>query len=185
MNKLMKNIPVIFIILGVTLLFDGCTIGPKGKWSVGYNMSGAKVPAGSVTAYIQYFQTRATLVNPQLAQKLTDKLKDKILAQTNLKITNNISGGDANFEGVIMSYTNEPKQVGGGDNVTATMNQLEVKIQVKYYNNKDGEFDYDSSFTRSIEYPAEQTLEQVEGEKLDELINLLVDDIFNKAFVNW
>jgi hypothetical protein len=148
-------------------------------------MSGAKVPTGCVTAYVQYFQNRASIVYPQLSLKLTDKLKDKILSQTNLKIVNVAGGGDANFEGVITAYTNEPKQVTGGDTPSASMYRLEVTIQVKYYNLKNGEFDFDSSFSRYIEYPTTQTLEQVQSEKLDGIVDLLVDDIFNKAFVNW
>jgi len=174
-----------FLLVGIIFVFGGCTIGPAGKWSVGYNMSGVKLPPGCLTAYVQYFQNRASIVQPQLAQNLTDKLKDKILSQTNLKIVNNAGTADINFEGVITAYTNEPKQVSGGDNVTASINRLEVKLQVKYYNIKNGEFDYDTGFSRYVEYPASQTLESVESEKLDDMIDLLVEDIFNRAFVNW
>jgi len=174
-----------YLIFSAIIFICGCTIGPAGKWSVGYNVSGAKVPAGCFTASVQYFQNRASIVQPQLAQMLTEKLKDKILSQTKLKILSGAAIGDANFEGVITSYLTEPKQVSGGDQITATLNRLEIKIKVKYTNFKDSEFEFDSDFSRYIEYPASQTLEQVERDKLEDMVNLLVEDIFNRAFVNW
>lgn len=173
----------LFCILSLPFL-SACTIGPAGKWSVGYSTTGASIPAGTTTASVQSFLNRATIVNPQLAQLLTDKLKDKILAQTNLKIVTD-RDGDANFEGVIVSYTSVPKAVTGGDNMIASLNKLEVTLKVKYTNSKSSEFDFDTSVSRYIEYPSDQLLEQVEREKLPELVDLLVDDIFNKAFVNW
>lgn len=168
----------------VMSVLSACSIGPAGKWSVGYNTNGASIPSGTVTASVQYFQNRATIVNPQLAQLLTDKLKDKILSQTNLKIVTD-QDGDANFEGVIESYLSVPKAVTGGDNMTASLNRLEVRLKVRYTNSKSSEFDFDTSVSRYVEYPSDQLLEQVEREKLPELVDLLVDDIFNKAFVNW
>lgn len=165
-------------------LLSACTIGPSGKWSVGYNFNGASIPAGTTTASVQHFQNRATIVNPQLALMLTEKLRDKILSNTALKIVTDGSG-DANFEGVIETYVSTPKAVTGGDNMVASLNRLEVKLKVRYSNSKSSEFDYDTSVSRYIEYPSEQMLEQVEREKLPDLVDLLVDDIFNKAFVNW
>lgn len=172
--------------IGIILLplLSACSIGPSGKWSVGYSLNGASIPTGTKTASVQYFQNRASIVSPKLAQLLTDKLKDKILSQTSLKIVNN-EFGDANFEGVIEGYTTEPKAISGGDEITASLNRLEIRLKVKYSNSKDGEFDYDASFSRFIEYPADQLLEQVENEKLEGMVDLLVDDMFNKAFVNW
>jgi hypothetical protein len=165
------------------LTFYGCKIGSAGKWSMGYSFSGASVPAGTTTASVQYFQNRATIVQPLLARMLTEKLKDKIESQTSLKIVNGL--GDANFEGTIDSYTSTPSQVSGGENVTASLNRLEIKINVKYTNSKGSEFQYESPFSRYIEYDANKTLDQVEKDELDKLVDLLIDDIFNKAFVNW
>jgi hypothetical protein len=165
-------------------LISACSIGPSGKWSVGYSLNGASIPAGTKTASVQYFQNRASIVQPTLAQLLTEKLKDKIMSQTNLKIVNN-EFGDANFEGVIEYYNSEPKAISGGDEVTASLNRLEIRLKVKYTNSKDGEFDFDTSISRFVDYDANMLLEQVEKEKLDGLVDLLVEDIFNKAFVNW
>jgi hypothetical protein len=183
--KIFRFLNLFVIVTSLVLVNNSCTIGPSGKWSVGYNLKGSAIPAGTKTAYIQYFQNRAAIVQPQLAQRLTEKLKDKIQSHTNLKIVTKPTDGDANFEGVITEYKSEPKQVSGGDEVTASLNRLDVVLKVKYYNTKDGEWDFDTNISRYIEYPASQSLQSVEGEKLDELVDLLVDDIFNKAFVNW
>lgn len=180
MKTIVKNL--LFIAL-LTILFSGCKIGSAGKWSMGYSFTGASVPAGCKTASVQYFQNRATIVQPQLARLLTEKLKDKIESQTELKIVNGI--GDANFEGVIESYTSLPSQVSGGNQVTASLNKLEIKLNVKYTNSVDSQFEYDSPFIKFQEYPADQTLDQAESDILEKLADQLVDEIFNRAFVNW
>jgi hypothetical protein len=180
-----KSIVYLTLIMGLPFLFNGCTFHLSNGTSMGYNMSGAKVPVGCKTVFVKYFQNRASIVNPTLAMKITDALKDKLTGQTNLKIINQAGAGDANFEGDIVGYTNEPTQVKGGDNATASINKLEVKISMKYYNLKDAEFDYETTFSRYKEYDASMTLEAAESAYIDDLVSQLVDDIFNKAFVNW
>ena len=183
-----RKISLLAISFIIPFTFYGCKIGAAGKWSMGYSLSGASVPAGCATASVQYFQykpkdNQPTLVQPLLPRLLTEKLKDKIESQTNLKIVN--ENGDANFEGTIESYTSTPSQVSGGQQVTASMNKLEIRINVKYTNSKGSQYEYDSPFSRFVEYDANKTLDQVETDELDKLVDLLVEDIFNKAFVNW
>lgn len=165
---------IYLLCISLLLFLSACSIGPAGKWSVGYNLNGASIPAGTTTASVQYFMNRATIVNPQLSQMLTDKLRDKILSQTNLKIVTDREG-DANFDGVIVSYTSVPKAVTGGNNMIAALNRLEVTVKVKYTNSKSSEFDFDTSVSRFIDYSSDQLLEQVEREKLPGLVDELVD----------
>jgi hypothetical protein len=174
----------IIIFVGFIFINHGCTIGKAGKWSAGYKLQGAYVPGGATTASVQYFQNQALQVQPLLAMKLTEALKDKILSDTNLKIVTD--NGDVSFEGVIESYGTQPMAPQGGDDITAALNRLSVTIKVKYSNSKDQQFDFDfSPITRYIDYPSSQNLDEVERNNLDDLVKLLVDDIYNKAFVNW
>jgi len=162
----------LFVII-VALLSAGCKIS--------YSFSGASISPNVKTISIQYFQNRASLVQPGLSQYLTDALIDKCKAQTSLKFTNNI--GDVNFEGEIADYKTAPLTVGGDDR--AAMNRFTITVRVKFTNSVDNDLSFDQSFSRYEDYDSNLDLSQVEKELSDKIVEMLVEDIFNKAFVNW
>lgn len=158
------------------LTWSGCKIK--------YSTSGASISPEVKTASVQYFQNRAPLGNPKLAQMLTEKLKDKILSQTSLKIVNGV--GDVNLEGFVKDYGTQPMAIQGGNNATAALNRLSVTVKLKYNNAKDGQYDYDTEFTRYKDYDSQMSVQTAEDQYLEkEIVDKLVEDIFNKAFVNW
>lgn len=169
------------VLIGLLFLI-GCTI-KIGKASFGYSTSGASISPEIKTVSVQYFQNRSTLVEPGMAQRLTEKLKDKILAQTSLKIVNGM--GDVNFEGTIESYGTSPMAVSGGNNAVAQQNRLTLGIKVKYNNTKEPLTDFEASFSRYRDYNSQLSLNDAEAKNLDDIFNDLVEDVFNKAFVNW
>ncbi|MDP4208764.1 MAG: LptE family protein [Bacteroidota bacterium] len=179
--KIQKSIIIIPLIL-LAITMGGCRlVGVQAK----YSTTGASISPDIKTAAVLHFQNRASLVQPLLAQKLTEKLKDKILSQTSLKISGN-SSGDVVFDGSITSYTTEPKGAAQtGQIVSTPINRLTVTIKVKYTNTKDSKQDFDEQFSRYIDYSSDKNLESVEASELDGIVDNLVQDIFNKAFVNW
>ncbi len=72
------KITVLLFILGLSMV-GGC--------KVNYSFSGASISPLVKTISIQYFQNRASLVQPGLSQYITDALIDKCKAQTSLKFT--------------------------------------------------------------------------------------------------
>lgn len=147
-----------------------------------YSLSGASINYAVVkTATVKYFQNRSENVRPLLSRTITEKLKDKIESQTSLKLVND--DGDAVFEGEITEYSISPAAV-QSDNVAA-QNRLTITVHVKYSNPKDNQFEFDSSFSRYADFPSSRSVESVEEDLINEISNQLVDDIFNKAFVNW
>jgi len=162
----------------------GCGVIRIGGGSFGYDLKGAQIDPKCKTAYIDYFKNQASLVQPLLAQKLTDKLKDKILSQTSLKLTNGT--GDVSFQGSIESYSTQPMAPQSGAIITAALNRLTVTIKVKYSNAIDSKWEYETNFSRYIDYPSEKDLNNVENSsEFDDLIDKLIQDIFDHAFVNW
>jgi len=178
MNYRILNRIAIFAFVPFILAFlVGC--------SVKYSTGGASINYADVkTVSVQYFINRAPLGNPRLSQLLTEKLKDKILSQTRLKVVNGV--GDVNLEGSIESYGTQPMAVQGGNNATAALNRLSVTVRMKYNNSKDVQYDYDTSFSRYKDYDSNMSAQSAEDQYLEkEIVDNLVDDIFNKAFVNW
>jgi hypothetical protein len=148
---------------------------------ISYSFSGASISPMVKTVSIQYFQNRAQLVQPGLSQYITDALIDKCKAQTNLKYVTGI--GDVNFEGEISDYNTRPLTVAA--DARAAMNRFTIQVKVKFTNAVDPDLSFEQSFSRYEDYDSNLDLSQVEKELSDKIVEMIVEDIFNKAFVNW
>jgi hypothetical protein len=146
-----------------------------------YSFTGASIPAGAKTVSISYFINNAPLVEPTLSQSLTEALRDRFLQQTNLNLVR--ESGDLQFEGTITEYSTRPVAIQG--NETAALNRLTISVQVRYTNALEPDKDFETSFTRFEDYPSTQDLSQVKDNLIPSINEALVDDIFNKAVVNW
>jgi len=163
----------IFIIIGIAVLFYGC--------KVSYSFTGASISPLAKTFGVQYFQNRAPLVQPGLSQNLTDALIDKCKAQTNLKYSTSI--GDVNFEGEISDYNNRPYTVAA--DAQAATNRFTITVKVKFTNAIDPDLSFEQTFSRYLDYNSNVDLSSVEKDLSERIIEMLVEDIFNQAFVNW
>lgn len=149
--------------------------------SVSYSFTGASIPPGAHTVSVANFPNVAPLVNATLATAFTEALKDRFASQTRLTIQE--YGGDFSFEGEITGYSVAPTAIQG--NETAAMNRLTVTVHVKFTNSIDEKESYDKSFSAYEDYPSTQQLTQVEGQLVPQLIEKLVEDVFNGAVANW
>lgn len=148
---------------------------------VSYSFSGVNISPEIKTVSVQYFQNRAPIVQAQLSQLFTDALIDRIQSNTSLQLTT--GQADIDFSGEIRNYETRPTAITGQE--TAARNRLTISVRVKYSNSKDPELDFDTSFSRYEDYDASENLADVEDELMDIIVGYLIDDIFNKAFVNW
>lgn len=155
-----------------TTLLSGCGI---------YSFRDAVIPDNIKTIKIGFIENKARYVNPQLAPLLTDKLQQKIMSQTKLTRTNN---DDAHYQ-IFATITNyDPSQTVGVSAQQASTNRLTVTVHVllkKTLDNKEQEFDV----TRNFDFSATLTLNQAEGQLMEEILRNITDDIFNQIFSNW
>ena len=146
-----------------------------------YSFSGASIPAEAKTISVDYFPNHAQLVNPLLSNNLTNALRDAMTNQTTLDLVE--AGGDLAFEGEITDYRTTPVAITAGQ--TAAMNRLTVTVKVRFSNRIDDTKDFEQSFSRYEDYPSSQELTSVQESLTATIIEQLVEDIFNKALVNW
>jgi predicted porin len=175
------NEMILYLKKGILPVLMGAGIILLNSCIIKYSFSGASIPAGVKTISIQYFQNRASLVQPGLSQFLTDALIDKCKAQTNLGFITGI--GDVNFEGEITDYNTRPLTVAA--DAQAATNRFTISVRVKFTNAVDPDLSYEQSFSRYEDYDSNLEISAVEKELSDKIVALLVEDIFNKAFVNW
>jgi len=164
-------------LLPVVLLIVAESCGVK----VAYKFTGASISPAVKTFSVATFQNRASLVQPGLTQKLTDALMDMCKSQTNLEVVT--SGGDVSFEGDITDYKTQPLTVSG--NEQAAMNRFSITVRVRYVNNVDPDLSFEQTFTRNKDYDSALDLSAVEANLTEEISKMLIEDIFNRAFVNW
>jgi hypothetical protein len=148
---------------------------------VSYSFSGASISPAVKTFSVQFFQNRAPLVQPGLSQFVTDAIIDKCKSQTNLKYITGM--GDVNFEGYIKVYKSE--YVTAGADAQAAMNRFTITVVVKFTNAVQPELNFEQEFKRYEDYSGNLDLSKVEKELSDKIIEMIVEDVFNQAFVNW
>ena len=146
-----------------------------------YTFSGASIPAEAKTVSVQYFPNNAQLVNPLLSNALTNALNDMFVNQTTLQSV--AQNGDLALEGEITGYSTSPIAITG--NQTAAMNRLTVTVNVRFTNKYDESKDFEQRFSQYQDYPSGQDLSAVQDVLVEQIVEDLCQDIFNKAVVNW
>ena len=159
------------IVVALAFICQGCGF---------YSFSGASIPAQAKTVSVDYFPNQAQLVNPMLSNNFTNALRDAMTNQTTLDMVE--TGGDLSFEGEITDYRTMPVAITGQ---TAAMNRLTITVNVRFSNRFDELKDFEQSFSRYEDYPSDQDLNAVQEGLTATIVEALVEDIFNKALVNW
>ena len=86
------------------------------------------------------------------------------------------------IEGAITDYRVSPV---GVSNQAASSNRLTITVNVKFTNTKDSTKDFDTSFSRFVDFPSTQNIASIEQELVSQVNQQLIQDIFNKALINW
>lgn len=163
----------VFILMLLTGLFSAC--------SINYSTSGASITDDMKTISVIYFPNRAEIVNPTLSSEFTEALIDKFNSQT--KLQNVSDGGDLNFEGYIEDYSTRPAALSG--NEQASLTRLTIRIKVTFTNEKDPDKNFESSFSHYEDFDASRSLDEVEEDLVPDILEKIIEDIFNRAVVNW
>lgn len=176
----MRHSGIILRITGFILITALC-FSSSSCFTVKYSTTGASTPTEAKTASVQLFENQARNQEAGLTQKLTDDLRDYIQANTSLILVNGT--GDVDFEGAITGYDVKPAAIVSGDQ--AAKNRFTITVRVKFTCEVKPDLNYESSFSRYEDYDASVSFETAKSTYTDDLMKLLIEDIFNKAFVNW
>lgn len=173
----MTRIRFIIFLLATAICCNSCKLA-----SVSYAMTGISLSPDVKTFSVDYFPNKALLVVPYLSSLFTERLTNYMRSKTGLtQLTDN--NGDIRFEGQITGYYQKPIDI-QKDEVAAS-NRLYIEIRVKFTNTKDDKFDFDSQFSEYADYSTNENFDAVEEELINKILDKIIDDIFNKALVNW
>jgi hypothetical protein len=162
------------------LLFIAVTLLPGCKF---YSFTGADIDYSTTKTFqVNYFQNNAPIVEPGIARDFTLELQDLILNQTSLDLVNN--NGDLVYEGELTEYYISP--ITATSQSTAAQNRLTVSINVRFYNTKNVEKDFEKRFSFYFDYSGGT---QLTGSQLDDALDIIFErisqDIFNASLANW
>jgi uncharacterized lipoprotein YajG len=163
---------LLLLVSATLLLIAGC-----GAYSfTGGNTGDAK------TIQVDFFPNQAALVEPTLSQRFTQDLQDLFTRQTNLTLVR--AGGDLRFEGEIVGYRITPTSA--TSNQTAAENRLTITVNVRFYNAKKEEDDFEKQFSYFDDYNAsEQLTGSVLEAAYEEILPRITQDIFNASIAKW
>jgi len=162
----------LLIICFFALLVSGCGI---------YSFSGTSIQPDVKTVTINYFEYKALKVNPSLSNDLTEALKDQFRKMTRLEQVD--MDGDLEIEGQVTGYDVRASAVTA--NEVAAQNRLTVTVNIKFTNRKYPEDDFTKSFSAYADYDSMNSLEAVESTLCEDIIDQLIEDIFNATVAQW
>lgn len=150
--------------------------------SISYKFNGASIDYTKVkTILISDFTNQASYVNPTLAPDFTEALKDIYIRQTRLEQVK--SNGDLALEGEVTGYEFTPMAV--KEDALASQTRLTITVRVRYMNNTNPDEDFEQSFSAYREFDSNLMVQQVEGSLCEEIIEEIVDQVYNATVANW
>jgi len=167
-----------YIIIAGFLAFSTVVIQ---SCKISYSFTGANISPDVKTFSVAYFPNRSKLINPSLSQDFTEALKEKLLRQTSLNEIEEL--GDLEYSGIITNYDVRPIAIQKDD--LASQSRLTITVTLNYTNNKDHEQDFEQSFSAFEDFDSTKMLSDVEDGLVPEIIEKLLEDIFNATIANW
>ena len=170
---MMKKKAAILLLLAAALVLASCGI---------YSFSGTSIQPDVNTITINYVEYKAMKVNPSLSNDLTEAIRAQFRKMTRLEQVD--QDGDLEITAEITGYDVKASSIAAGDAVA--QNRLTVTIKASFQNRKYPEDDFDNkSFSAYADFDADNSLDAVESTLCTEIIDKIVEDLFNATVAQW
>lgn len=161
-------------VMMLAILMVGCTVT--------YKFNGASINYDIIkTIRIENFPNRALYQWGPMESMFNNALSDIYANQTKLQQVNR--GGDLVLSGEISAYDQVNKSI-SSDGFSSMM-QLKMTVKVKFENAKNPAEDFERQFSATREFDATQQLNDVQEELVTQIIDEIVEQIFNATVANW
>lgn len=174
LNKI-KRLNIISILAVSLCLLAACTVSYK------FNGSSINYDKVKSISFENFPNRSAAFVWGPMESMFNTALQDKYMQQTRLKQVR--QNGDLQLSGEITNYDAYNKGVGSDG--YSTMAELKMTVNVRYVNNTNHAEDFEQQFSASREYNSTQQLSAVQEELVNQMIDEIVEQIFNATVANW
>lgn len=165
----------IIALIGIVMLANSCRISYSFRTaSINYDLT--------KSIMIANFVNQAPLVYPPLEQQFNEALKDMFTRNTRLQLVN--QNGDMEIEGEIVGYELTPLAV--QEDAFASETRLTMNVRMRFRNNKqEGKDKPDQTISANRTFSSNVMLNDVQDQLNKELIDEIVDQIFNTTMADW
>jgi len=147
-----------------------------------YSFSGTSIQPDVRSITLPTFEYKAMKVNPTLANNLSEALRTRFRQMTRLEQVE--MDGDLEISGAITGYDVRAQAVTASE--VAAQNRLTVTVTVDFKNRKYPEEDFQKkNFSAYADYDSTNSLDAVEQTLCEEIIDKLIEDIFNATVAQW
>ena len=147
-----------------------------------YTFSGTSIQSDVNTITINFFEYKAQKVNPSLSNDITEAIRSQFRKMTKLEQVE--MDGDLDISGEITGYDVRATAITAAE--VASTNRLTVTVSVDFHDRKHPEEDFEKkSFTAYSDFDATRSLGEVESGLCAEIVDKLVEDIFNATVAQW
>ncbi len=151
--------------------------------TVSYKFNASSINYDKVkTISISKFPIRSAYVWSPMESMFYNSLTDEYAQKTKLQLVNR--NGDLQLSGEIVEYSQTNKSI-SADGFSSQI-QLKMTVNVRFVNNTNHSEDIsDQKFSATAEYESTQQLNAVQEELVQDMIDDIVDQIFNATVANW
>ena len=167
--------------MGWSKLIIFCSLFFLGSCSISYKFEGGSVNYDlTKTIHISDFPNRTPFYSP-MASMFNLALRKRFIEQTRLKEVN--ANADIELDGEITNF--EVTNLAVKSDAYSSQTRLTITVRVQYTNNKEAGKDVSTSYSSFQEFPSTQSIDQVQDDLVQKIINDLVDMIYNATIANW
>jgi len=172
-RPLMSAIIAIVFLSGVLCLFSAC--------SISYGFEGGSINYDKTkTIQILPFPNRTSFY-PEMTQLFDQALRKRFVEQTRLSEVS--TNPDIEISGEITNYTLTPMAV--KSDAYASQTRLAITVKVEYVNNRETGKDVNQSFSHFLDFDSNESLSSVEDRLVKDIVDNLIDQIYNATVANW
>lgn len=158
------------------------TVFALGSCTISYKFNGASIDYSKIhTIAIADFPNNAALVNPTLANQLSEGIRDIYIRQTRLQV--NRRGGDLELEGEITGYDLTPMAI-SADSYSAET-KLTMTVKVRFTNNVNPEESFEKTYSAFQTFDSSRMLNDVQEELCTTMVQEIAENIYNETVARW
>ena len=169
----LRTVGAFLLLVCISIAFNSCSISYKfDGGSINYDLT--------KTIRIDDFPNR-TAYNPELAYTFNQALRRRFIEQTRLVEVD--GNADIEISGEITGYDFAGMAV--KDDAYASRTRLTITVKLEYINNKEANKDVEQTFSSFQELDSDNLDDSAVSSVVTEIVDNLVDMIYNATVANW
>lgn len=171
-TKCLRYFIALFLFLSGTISLQSCS----------YSFTGASVPVHLKTISISVFSDKSGSGEVDLNRKLTNQIIQRFIDDNTLLVSDRINS-DSMLEGTIVTLSDAPAVVSGGEKVTSR--RITVTVRAIYKDLVKKQTVFEKSFSEYTDYVVGGDITYVRKSAIDSAIKKIAEDILLGVVSNW